>query len=370
MARWALIATPDDKRTRGFGAALARLGQPPASVIPWPAVIDDPEAALRPLEDGTILRIDSPGMDEAALAALITCGGGRYDGGHRDGVWQPGAARFRGLELVLDAVASVIAARGLRVMADPGDILLMSDKARCRAHLATAGIAIAPGLPDCRDIDELHAAMTRFGWARVFVKPRWGSSGAGIIAYQRSGARARAVTTMSRAPDGRVRTGKRLRHLDDPDLIDDLLGRVLADGAVVERWVPKLTTTGGPVDLRVVVIGGVPRHRIARVGSGPITNLHIDARRLDVGALFADTPGERQRAVWDLARRVGAAFPRSWYVGVDVLMTHGVRHAMVGEVNAWGDLLPGLLHDGEDTYTAEVRTFLAAHPALACGASA
>lgn len=370
MARWALIATPEDKRARGFGEALARLGQPPATVIPWPAIIDDPEAALRPLEEGTIVRIDSPGMDEAALAALIACGGGCYGGGYRDGVWQPGAARFRGLELVLEALARVVATRSLAMMTDPGDILSMSDKARCRALLAAAGIAIAPGLPGCQDVQELHAAMTRIGWSRVFVKPRWGSSGAGIIAYQRSGARTRAVTTLRSAPDGRVLVSKRLQHLDDPALIHDLLGRVLSDGAVVERWIPKLTTPGGPVDLRVVVIGGVPRHRIARVGSGPITNLHIDARRLDVETLFATTPMARQSAVWDLAREIGAAFPRSWYLGVDVLLTHGVRDVMAGEVNAWGDLLPGWLHDGEDTHTAEVRTFLAAHPTLACGAPA
>jgi glutathione synthase/RimK-type ligase-like ATP-grasp enzyme len=370
MARWALIATPDDKRARGFCAALARLGEPPATVIPWPTVISDPAQAMRPLADGTILRIDSPGMDEAALAALVTCGGGHYTGGYRDGVWQPGAARFRGLTQVLTALAGIVAARAMPVMADPEDILLMSDKARCRAHLAAAGIAIAPGLEEFQLVDDLHAAMERSGWSRVFVKPRWGSSGAGIIAYQRAGARVRATTTLRGMPDGRVLVSKRLQHLDDPGAIHDLLTQVLADGAVVERWIPKLATAGGPTDLRVVVIGGTPRHRIARVGAGAITNLHLDAHRLEVDALFAGIPARRQDAVWDLARRTAATFPRSWHLGIDLLLTHRAHTVLVGEVNAWGDLLPGLQHEGEDTYSAEIRTFLAAHPTIPCGVSA
>ena len=273
MAHWALIATPEDKRTRGFCAALAECREPAPLILPWRTVISDPQKALRQIPDGSILRIESPGMDESALAALIACGGGVYAGGYRDGVWQPGAARFSGLTRVLEAISQHLTEHPLQVMNDPRDILVMSDKVRCRAHLSNAGIAIAPGLMDCHDVSGLFDAMERSGWARVFVKPRWGSSGAGIIAFQRAGSRMKAVTTLRRAPDGRLLVSKRLQQLDDPALIEDLLAHVLADGAVVERWIPKLALAGGPVDLRVVVIGGVPCHRLARVGSGPITNL-------------------------------------------------------------------------------------------------
>lgn len=368
MARWALIATPGDKRTRGFCAALAHCGEPAPTIITWPQVAEDPAGAVRSLAAGTILRIDSPGVDEASFASLVTCGGGVYAGGFRDGAWHPEAARFRGLSLVLSALGAAVGQRDLAMMAHPDDILTMCDKLRCRAHLTAAGIALPGALQECRDHAALHAAMEHNSWSRVFIKPRWGSSGAGIIAYQRSTGTAMtrvcATTTLRAGVGDRLTLSKRLQHLDDPALIHALIDRVLADGAVVERWIPKLTTAGGPVDLRVVVIAGQPRHRVARVGAGTITNLQLDAKRLEVDQLFADTPRERNERVWDLARQVGAAFPRSWYLGIDVLLTHGVRHALVGEVNAWGDLLPGLLDNGEDTYTAEIRSFLAAHPAL------
>ena len=57
-------------------------------------------------------------------------------------------------------------------------------------------------------------------------------------------------------------------------------------------------------------------------------------------------------------------------MGVDLLVTHGLRAVMTGEVNAWGDYLPGLLHNGADTWTTEIRTMLAARHACSIEASA
>ena len=132
----------------------------------------------------------------------------------------------------------------------------------------------------------------------------------------------------------------------------------LAD--VVERWIPKLSVAGGPVDLRFVAIAGRLRHRIARVGHGPITNLHLDARRFDADQLLEQATPARRLSVLATATAVAKTFPRSWYLGIDLLLTHEFRHCLVCEVNAWGDLLPALTHEGEDTFTAEIRSILAA----------
>ena len=40
--------------------------------------------------------------------------------------------------------------------------------------------------------------------------------------------------------------------------------------------------------------------------------------------------------------------------GRDLLVAPGFRQFAVAEVNAFGDLLPNLLHDGRDTYSAEL----------------
>jgi hypothetical protein len=52
--------------------------------------------------------------------------------------------------------------------------------------------------------------------------------------------------------------------------------------------------------------------------------------------------------------RVAGCFPGSLQVGVDLMFLVGWRRHAVAEVNAFGDLLPGVLVDGRDTYAEQV----------------
>jgi hypothetical protein len=52
-------------------------------------------------------------------------------------------------------------------------------------------------------------------------------------------------------------------------------------------------------------------------------------------------------------------FPRSLHGGVDLLIGTDLRAHAVLEVNAFGDLLPGVTCDGLDTYEAEIEDVLA-----------
>ena len=54
-------------------------------------------------------------------------------------------------------------------------------------------------------------------------------------------------------------------------------------------------------------------------------------------------------------------FPRSLYGGLDVLVPQGVGDPFLLEINAFGDLLPNLLHREQDTYTAEILAALGNH---------
>ena len=51
-------------------------------------------------------------------------------------------------------------------------------------------------------------------------------------------------------------------------------------------------------------------------------------------------------------------FPGSLHGGLDLLIAPDFRRHALLEVNAFGDLLPDLLWEGEDTYTAQVRAAL------------
>ncbi|MFE0426864.1 hypothetical protein ACFW15_31720, partial [Streptomyces sp. NPDC058953] len=61
-----------------------------------------------------------------------------------------------------------------------------------------------------------------------------------------------------------------------------------------------------------------------------------------------------------ICERAAALFPSALRVGVDLLPLRGWRRFAVGEVNAFGDLLPGLMGlpgggaEGLDTYGAQI----------------
>src|SRR4029077_1359837 len=105
-------------------------------------------------------------------------------------------------------------------------------------------------------------------------------------------------------------------------------------------------------DLRVVVIAGRSEHVVPRLGRGPMTNLHLKNRRGDVGTLRAKMESPDWEAALHTCRRASAAFPDCLYTGVDLLIAPGCRRHAVLEVNAFGDLLPGVTCRGRDTYAA------------------
>jgi hypothetical protein len=91
-----------------------------------------------------------------------------------------------------------------------------------------------------------------------------------------------------------------------------------------------------------------------------MTNLHL----LNERGVWPQVLERMGDAAWDDARRTCeramACFPGSLYAGIDLLIgTDHRRHAVL-EVNAFGDLLPGVLWDGVDTYTGEILSVLSA----------
>ena len=193
---------------------------------------------------------------------------------------------------------------------------------------------------------------------RVFVKLAHGSSASGVVAYQTNGRLHQATTTVEMVREGddlRLYNSRRVRTYRDPAEILALIDALCRHRVHVERWLPKAGLGGRALDLRVVTIAGRPRHTVVRLSRTPMTNLHLLNDRGDVGPV-------RQRmgeAAWSAAlrtcERAATCFPGSLYAGVDLLIQSGWRRHAVLELNAFGDLLPGVLDGGVDTYTAEIQ---------------
>lgn len=365
-----LIGPPDGRRARAFQATLAGLGWPPARTVSYLDLLAGRARLPELVRPGTVVRLESPGEDLPTERALIERGGG-LPGDLAGGELAPVRAWYAGFSALLtDVDAGLALAPTHRRMQRREHVLTMFDKAATHARLHAAGVPVPEALPPVQGLDDLLAGARSRGWSQVFVKLRYGSSASGTVALRWAGERVVAVSTV-RLTEGRVE-GRRLfnsrrliTYRSWPE-VRAVVDGLAPHGLHVERWLPKASWQGGPMDLRVVVIGGRAAHALVRLGRGPITNLHLGNERGDLSALKAELGG-RWEAVTGAAQSALAAFPGALYGGVDVLLTPGWRRAAVLEVNAFGDYHRGVLARGLDTYAAELRALLveASHAAPA-----
>ena len=266
---------------------------------------------------------------------------------------------YQGFTSVLEKVARAIDDAGaVRLFTQQG-VAMAFDKAATHAVLVEAGVPV----PARAAVDGSESA---------FIKIRHGSSASGVVALTVRGSRRRAVTSveMVRAEDGielynslSVRT-----YIRDQD-IDDLLAALAPDGLHAERWVRKLRIDGRDCDLRIVTIGGRATHAVVRTSLSPMTNLHLGGQRGDMAAFQALVGEKRRLAILELAESAAACFPGEHCLGIDVLPSADGSDGSdcIGEVNAYGDLLPNLLGlpgtpgEGVGTYGAQVRSLIGRH---------
>lgn len=354
-----VLGNPGHRRVTLFAAAARAAGLPEPAVLPWLDVLRGPYR----LAPGTVLRIESPGED-AAVDALLR--GPALGDGYAPTRVEGSAAWHTRVTAALHGLAG---RPGVRLLGDPAEIAVMFDKRRAHARLAAAGVPVPPALagPPPGGWADLKERLAAAGLRRVFVKPAHGSSASGVVALE-FGPRGQLLATTSAelTPDG-LHNSLRVRRYRSENEIAELVDRLAPDGLHVEQWVPKASQSGRAADLRVVVVGGRATHVVVRTSTRPMTNLHLGGARGDTAAA-REAAGPAWPALLETAERAAGCFPHALAVGVDVLPTAGWRRALVGEVNAFGDLLPGLTGlpggpaEGLDTYGAQIAALLAARP--------
>ncbi|MFG3351990.1 STM4014 family protein [Streptomyces sp. NPDC048001] len=354
----AVVGHPEGRRTALLQTALRKAGRAPARVVPWTDVLSG-TARFRP---GELVRLDSPGQDPLADRLLRgTADPTRVEGGAR---W------YRGFLDAVQHVADGVRAAGGTLLADPGELAVLFDKRLCHAGLAAAGVPVppsptsGPGAPPVRGWPDLRALLARPGLRRVFAKPAHGSSASGVLAVESgTGGRVRATTSVELTPSGALHNSLRVRRYEDERTVGALVDALAPDGLHIERWLPKASQHGRAADLRVVATAGRATHAVVRTSAGPLTNLHLGGSRGDLAAVreaLAAAPGAGWPGLLAVAEGAAAVFPGTPCVGVDVLPAVHWRRFAVAEVNAFGDLLPGLTGfeggpaEGLDTYAAQV----------------
>ncbi len=371
-----ILGNPENRRVEFALRAAGSLGWREVRTVSWLAFLTDPATLAIELQPDGWLRIESPGENFEVEKMLLRLGASganehgfdRIDAGEIDalplrrGQILPMRQWYLGWRIALQWVTRHLAqAKGCRAMNPPEDIAVMFDKARCHEILAAVGVPLPRllGLPV--SYEHLRELMRAADCGRVFLKPCHSSSASGVVALEtgRMGVQAFSSVEMSdEAGRPALFNSLTVRLYRDPRQIAELVDAVCRQRSLAERWFPKAGYDGQRFDLRVLVIGGRASHAVMRQSAGPITNLHLGNRRGDLAGLLQRMGDAAWQGALDVAERAARAFPGSLYVAVDLLVAPGFRQFAVAEVNAFGDLLPNLLHEGYDTYTAEFARLL------------
>jgi len=352
VRRWVVLGVSGSKRWRGLRAAAAAAGAP-VQLIEWRDWLAAPDLLAEALQAPCSFKIEPPGDDPQAHLALLHMGCERLGlppcSAPERGELASVDAWFKGFETVMQRLTTLLESQPQACFVNaPDEIIAMTDKLHCQHRLREHGVATAPLLGSFRGYDHLIEILDREGLDRVFIKARYGSSAAGVVAYRRASGRQQATTSALLHADGRrLFNVKRLRSYQRLDDVRRVIDLVAAQGAYAEAWIPKPRAGDCHFDLRVVTLAGRASHRVARLGRRPVTNLHLDSERVDPAQLLsADDLAAMERTAEQAAR----VFARASIVGFDLVVHRGTVRVL--EANAFGDLLPGLLWEGRDTYAA------------------
>lgn len=349
-----LIGNPENRRVALFQDALRQAGLAPAVVVSYLSLLEDVRVLQDRIHPDTIIRIESPGENFAVETKILALGGveqahrlhderGRI---HHPGNW------FIGFSRLMESIARSV--EKVWWFNHPDDIVTMFNKPLCKRLLQPHTL---PSHPIFSCYDEFLAFVENQPVSRFFIKLNSSSSASGIVAYEynkKNGQEHAYSTVETVQSDGEVRfyNSLKIKKYTSRDTIKSILNFLFLQGALVERWIPKAKHQGCSYDLRVMGIAGRRCHAIARLSHSPMTNLHLGNQRCAVDEL------ELSSSMWEkidvLVEQTMRHFPRSLYAGLDILVPRNGQDPVLLEINAFGDLLLNLHHNGECTYLAEI----------------
>jgi len=379
--RAAVVCNPDTPRVKQVVSALAKLGAASPKLISYEDLLDGSIDLSRVIEAGAVVRLEAPGKHFQTELKLIALGesGSEVEGSYRvskqklaELATQPEAGEiiaprqwYHGWRHLLDRISVQLANAPLHVLMNyPTDVALMFDKPTCHQALELLQLPQPRCFGIVRSYEELRELIRRECCKRLFLKIANGSSASGIVAYQTDGRIRHLATTsvelseagLHAGPSGgtRLYNSRRIRVYDDERTIARLVDALGGHWLHVEEWLPKANIHGKNFDLRVVVINRKVSHSAARLSRSPMTNLHLLNERMDGSEIRKIIP-ERTwtEIVRSCERAMSEQFPRTLYAGFDVLVDRTMRKHAIAEVNAFGDHLNGILHEGRSTHEVE-----------------
>lgn len=358
--RCVALANPENRRTTYFREALQRHLGAPLEVVSWENFL---RGQILPQEID-LFRIESPGENHTVERLLIALGA-EYRGitcpdiDPTHGRIQHMGLWFEGFRCALEKNIPNFPPHTF--MNGPEGILAMMDKAEASTRLLAGNIPLPPHHGIIRSYDEFQNLVEQ-GHTRLFLKPRYGSSASGVMAWRRSLSHQEVMTSVE-LDDSRLFNSLKVRRYTSETQIAQLVDTLGEDGLVCETWVPKATIHGKAFDLRVMAVQNhPPQHIVVRLSNSPMTNLHLGNQRGDVSQIMEHVGLPLWNEMLQSTESALTCFPDALYSGFDVLFDVTRKHFFVIEANSFGDLLPNVFYDFLDTYDLEVMSWLSNHP--------
>ncbi|MBZ4415811.1 STM4014 family protein [Myxococcus sp. RHSTA-1-4] len=366
-----LIGNAENRRVTLFQEALAHQGLPPARVVPWVDFLAHPGLLADLPDTEALVRIDSAGesweVEKALLkrgfpeARALECGrlspeevdALEYDHGR---ILFPRQHHLGFLRALAELESIFTAHPRWRVLQSPASIAELFDKRLTSRKYAALGVPVPEPLDGVTDAESLRERMRAHDCREVFVKLSCGSSASCLAIYRRGRARDTLVTTIEQAETGWYNSLK-VRRIDEPSRVDEVLEFLLAEGSQVERSIPKARLGGDYFDCRMLMVRGEPAFTVVRQSRHPVTNLHLGGWRGDLEELRAAAPANEWEEALESCRAVARAHD-CLHVGIDLMFEEYFTGHRVLEANAFGDLLPNLRRDGLTVYEWEIREAL------------
>lgn len=388
-SNYLIIGESGSRRVVQFKDAMARRGLTGPRVVSYLDFISGSVLLNELVEPGDVVRIESPGKEFEVERALLRLGvqqgmrensvssNGRQQAQNADvcsnrtlterevdtltfdrGLILPQSQWYRGWCAFLHMISGQLTeSRPHTVMNSPSEIAILFDKAQSQRLLESKGVRMPALLGAVSSFEHLLELMESKRCHRVFLKPAHGSSASGVVAYQFSKGKHRAISTVElvEASNGlKLYNSRKVRSYFVLEEIRTLVDELCAHNLLVQKWYPKASINNKVFDLRVLVVSGKSRHVAVRESKTPFTNLHLLNARGQLSTVQEVLGEECYASVLETCERAASVFSNCLYVGVDVLISSDFKSHSVAEVNAFGDLLPGILCDGVSTYEAEL----------------
>ena len=372
-----VVANPENRRVGFLQQALERFGVAPATVVAYSDLIAGRDTLERFDAPGTIIRFDSPEKNFEVDKAIIAAGADVPDAGEQQRISAAGAAALEfDKGRILYPRQWYLGWRHLLqrwnqlkcpTINHPKEIAEMFDKPLCHGLFSRHGIPVPRSLGVISSYDQLREQMDLTRCDRVFVKLSHGSAASGVVAYHSNPRGESAITTVERVrQDGQtlLYNSRKIRHYTRREEIADIINILTKEGVQVEEWLPKAHLQNCQFDVRVVVIDDQAQHIVVRLGKSPMTNLHLGNERGDTNELLAKVSEENWETMKLTCEAAAALFPNSLCSGIDLLIAPDFQRHAILEINAFGDLLPGITWNGFDTYTSVVQAMLCRYPVV------